>query len=173
MDGEGEAMTARMVRRHRTRSGGAGGLRLVVVIVFAALVVLVHHQTAGVTNAAPAPSAAPAASGTAHGMTHMAHTPGMAMPAGSAVLPAEHAVPGSDGARPAESRWDAPAHGPCPSAGMQHCATAGVDAVKLAPPPSSPAGRAPDSYAAVSHRLAAGVPQRAPPHLSLLSRLLI
>ncbi|MGP3968195.1 hypothetical protein [Streptomyces sp. 6N223] len=166
MDGEGEAMTARMVRWHRTRRGGARCLLRAVVIVFAALVVLVHHQIAGVANAAPAPSAAPAAHA-------VAHIPGMAMPAGSAALPAEHAAPGPDVARPAESWWDAPAHGPCPSVGMQHCAPAGVDAVQLAPPPSSPAERAPDSCAAVSHRLAAAVPQHAPPDLNVLSRLLI
>jgi hypothetical protein len=56
---------------------------------------------------------------------------------------------------------------------MQHCAPAGVDAVKLAPPPSSLAERAPDSYAVVSHRMAAAASQRAPPDPSVLSRLLI
>ncbi len=165
-------MTARTARCDRARSygGRVAGLRRAVVIVFAALVVLVHHQAADVAIATPSPSAVPATHG-------MGHTPGMAMPTGSAAPAQEHPEQEHSESRadapPAESRWDAPGHGPCTSASMQHCASAGVDAVKLTPPHSTPTGYAPDADAAVSHRMAAAASQRAPPDLSVLSRLLI
>lgn len=163
-------MTARTVRWSRSYGGRASGVRRAVVIVFAALVVLVHHETASVAMTAPdSSSSAVSAAPAMHGM---AHTPGMAMPTGSATTPAEHPASGSDASR-TETSVDAPAQGPCSSVSMQHCATASVDAVKLAPPSGSFAERSPDAHAVVSHRMAASVPQRSPPDLSVLSRLLI
>jgi hypothetical protein len=163
-------MAARTVRWSRSYEGRAGGLRRAAIILFAALVVLVHHQTASVAMKAPdsSPSAA-SAEPTMHGLVH---TPGMAMPAGSATTPVEHPASGAD-ASPTDTSVDPPAPGPCTGATMQHCATASVDAMKPAPPSGSLAERSPDTQAVVSHRMAASVPQRSPPDLSVLSRLLI
>ena len=56
----------------------------------------------------------------------------------------------------------------------QHCSAAGVDSVKLAPPHQSFAGCAPTLCArAAAGRLVPGTTGRAPPDLSVLSRLLL
>ncbi|MGP4112695.1 hypothetical protein ACTWP5_17520 [Streptomyces sp. 4N509B] len=170
MISEGEAMTAPTVRWSRSYGGHASGLRRAAIILVTALVVLVHHQTASVAMTAPDSSSSAASAAPA--MHGMAHTPGMSMPGGSATAPEEHPASGSDASR-AGTSVDAPAPGPCTGVSMQHCATASVDAMKLAPPSASFTERSPDSHAAVSHRMAASVPQRSPPDLSVLSRWLI
>jgi hypothetical protein len=167
VDDDGEAMTVRMARwplpqrGQPHRVGGVGRVHHAVVILLAALAVLVHHQGTSAAIAAPPSSAAPAMH---HGMAHTPHQHGLASP------DASHAHSGVSS--PAEGHEGGAA---CASGSAQHCATAiaSVVPVKLTMPPGSFAERAPDSYAAVSQRVASRMPPRAPPDLSVLSRLLI
>jgi hypothetical protein len=71
---------------------------------------------------------------------------------------------------------DAAAHssddGAC-AAGMQHCATASVDTMKLITPPQGYAERVPSPYGVVVGSVPSVVVGRAPPDLSVLSQLRI
>ncbi|MGW5611607.1 hypothetical protein ACWEWI_37210 [Streptomyces sp. NPDC003753] len=143
------------------RPGGPCGAalrwsRAVVIALVAALAVLVHHETAAaITHVPPVQSSA--------GMHHTA-TPAMSIhPGGNAALfsvTAPAAVHNDDGA--------------CSSTVMQHCSAAGVDSLKLAPPhqmaPGCPAAVHPG---AAPGRDVPGTTGRAPPDLSVLSRLLL
>ncbi|MGW3497959.1 hypothetical protein [Streptomyces sp. NPDC001020] len=134
--------------------------RAVVIALVVVLAVLVHHETVAPMTHVPSSRTVEAVGMT--GMDHGSVPPARSHSAAPAPL-ANAAAPvslGSDGA--------------CTGAGMQHCSAAGVDTVKLVPP-SEPAV---NHALAVPSRAAAGrdVPGtvgRAPPDLSLLSRLLL
>ncbi|MFI0731478.1 hypothetical protein ACH4S9_21185 [Streptomyces sp. NPDC021225] len=149
-------MTTAGTRRIRARGGAVRWTRVAVIALFAALVVLVHHETAAVS--------APAHATAMSGMPGMGHAPATATPLdatghGSAAWPAAP-VADSD-------------VGPCPGMAMQHCATAGVDVVKIAPPAELRVGVGRDTRAAPAGRDVPGTVSRAPPDLSVLSRLLL
>ncbi|WP_461031702.1 hypothetical protein [Streptomyces mayteni] len=124
-----------------------------------------HHQTAGAAGASSAPSVA-------------RDMPGMVHAASAMATPMAGHLPSSPGATTTDLPTNAATQGhhggpACSDVSVRHCSTASVDAVKLALPPGSFAPRAADSHAAVSALVVAGTPTRAPPDLSLLSRLLI
>ncbi|OIJ84671.1 hypothetical protein [Streptomyces colonosanans] len=135
--------------------------RVAAIALVAVLAVLVHHETA-----TP--------------MTHVQPSSRMVEAIGMAGM--DH---GS--APPARSRSDAPAllsgatapvavgpDGPCSGMAMQHCSAAGVDTVKLVPPAGLAVGHTPAAPSrAAAGRDIPGTVSRAPPDLSLLSRLLL
>ncbi|WP_326574866.1 hypothetical protein OG889_07420 [Streptomyces sp. NBC_00481] len=138
----------------------AGGAVAVLIAALVVLVVLVHHETAAITSAPP---------------RHAASSPhtGHAMPgttSSSAALPHGSAPVHTDGLDA-----PAPAHGAdgsaCADGGMQHCASATIEVSKLpVPPPGSPPPTAHPQQVQTG-RLLAGTVGRAPPDLSVLSRL--
>lgn len=143
------------------RSDGARGAVLrwtgsAIITLLAALALLVHHGTADVLTHVP-PARAMA------GMHHTApppksvHTSGNAMPL--AVTP------------PAAAHRD---DGACCATAGQHCSAAGVDGLKFGPPhqPCTGCAQAVHSGAA-GGRDVPGTTGRAPPDLSVLSRLLL
>ncbi|MGW1375541.1 hypothetical protein ACWD6P_14870 [Streptomyces sp. NPDC002446] len=133
----------------------AGG---VVLALLAALAVLIHHETAAIT-ASPPRSAAHAG----HAMPAMGH-PSPAPHAAAADHTDLHGTP-------------APAHGAdgsaCTDPGMQHCTTASVEVFQLDVPSQGHAAQPADPYRAGPGALPAGTVSRAPPDLSVLSRLRI
>lgn len=153
--------TGRTIAVRRSRSA--------VIVLLAALAVLIHHETAA---------------GTVTPVQHAIHS----MHVGHAMY-AGHAMPGTASSSaaavpqgPAADQTDtldapAPAHGvdgsACADPGMQHCTTAGVDTVKLAPPPPHHGRPAANPYQAKPGRSPAGTISRAPPDLSVLSQLRI
>ncbi|MFI0773311.1 hypothetical protein [Streptomyces sp. NPDC021212] len=137
----------------RARGGAVRWTRAAAVALLAALAVLLHHEVpssvhapamAGMARMAHAPSATTAADGGGHNDTAQASTP------------AAH----GDG-------------GLCSGTAMQHCSTAGVDAVKFVPPSEPWGGREGDTHATPTGRFVPGTVSRAPPDLSALSRLLL
>ncbi|MDW4907834.1 hypothetical protein RB628_21380 [Streptomyces sp. ADMS] len=134
-----------------------------VIALLAALAVLIHHETAAIT--APRVQHATPSTQAGHAMPGMASSSAAAVPQGPA---ADHT-----------DTLDAPApsHGvdgsACADPGMQHCTTASVDTVKLAPPPQRDGRQAASAYQAKPGRLPAGTISRAPPDLSVLSQLRI
>lgn len=148
------------------RPGGARGAalrwtRAVVITLMAALAVLVHHETAAAITHVP-PARAPGTSSIA-GMHHTdapatpVHTSGRSMPSGVTDPPTAYE---GDGA--------------CSGTVTQHCSAAGVDSMKLPPPHQPFTGCAPAlPPAAAADRDVPGTTGRAPPDLSVLSRLLV
>jgi hypothetical protein len=141
----------------RTAPGGAvRWARSAVIALCAALAVLVHHETAA------------AAVSTMHTAMHGMSVPGRAAssvdapPMGPSAGHAE--MLGADPAAPSSD------DGSCAS-DMQHCATAGVDTVKLPVPPPGRTERIPQPYGVVVGPVLPGVVGRAPPDLSVLSQL--
>ncbi|MFJ9870244.1 hypothetical protein [Streptomyces sp. NPDC101165] len=130
--------------------------RAAVIALMAALVVLVHHETpAAITHLSPA-----------RAMAGMGHT---ARPTLS-VHASDHAMP-SLATGPTAIHDDA---GACSGTVMQHCAVAGVDGTKLVPPHHASTGCAPAAPAGTAAgRDVPGTTGRAPPDLSVLSRLLL
>ena len=146
-------MTTAVSGRDRARGGAARWTRAVSVALLATLAVLLHHEI---------PSSAPATAMT--GMARMAHAP-------SATMSADRGGHNSTAQAPAPA-----AHGdggPCSGMPMQHCSTAGVDAVKFMPPSEPWGGRQGDAHATPTGRFVPGTVSRAPPDLSVLSRLLL
>ncbi|MDR3081553.1 MAG: hypothetical protein LBV60_11615 [Streptomyces sp.] len=137
-----------------------------VIALVAVLAVLVHHETA-----APAPHVPPSRTLEAVGMAGMT---GMAAMDHGSVPPAQtrsaaHALP-SRSAAPVAAGID----GACTGMAMQHCSAAGVDTVKPVPPAESTVGHTPAAPSrAAAGRDIPGTVGRAPPDLSLLSRLLL
>ncbi|MFE0250147.1 hypothetical protein [Streptomyces sp. NPDC059010] len=142
--------------------------RAAVITLVAALAVLVHHETAAaLTHVPPARASGPSSvAGMHNGVagTHntdapatLVHTGGHSMPPGVTDPTTAHE---GDGA--------------CPGSLMQHCSAAGVDSMKLPPPhqPSTGSASALPPGAAVG-RDVPGTAGRAPPDLSVLSRLLL
>jgi hypothetical protein len=151
------------------RLGGASSAvlrwtRAAVIALMAALAVLVHHETA-VAIAPVSPTVASDTSslaGMLHAaaMTHSVHTNG-------------HATsPGAPTTTTTTTTTDD--HGACSGTVIQHCSAAGVDSVKFVPPHHLSISCAPalPSRAAVG-RDVPGTTGRAPPDLSVLSRLLL
>ncbi|MFJ3305183.1 hypothetical protein ACIPSA_19075 [Streptomyces sp. NPDC086549] len=145
--------------RHRTygaRSAALRWTRAAVIALTAALAVLVHHETAAaITHLPPV--------GAMAGM-HDTATPTISVHTGG------HAVP-SAGTAPTAAHDDG---GACSGTAMQHCSAAGVDNMKLVPPHQPSTGCAPALCAgAAVGRDIPGSTGRAPPDLSVLSRLLL
>ena len=162
-------------RRIITRGGVPRRAWAAVLTLLAALAVLVHHDmpaTAmsampGMVHAAPHGTTAAAADGTGHAMPGSVTT-GRGM--------AEHAMTGPGAtAQAATSAFDHNADGACSGAGMQHCTSGAVGSPQLLAPPAAAPHAVPG--APVRGVLAGlglpGHPHRAPPDLSVLSRLLI
>ncbi|MEU9451496.1 hypothetical protein [Streptomyces sp. NPDC048277] len=154
-------MTTATDRQAGARGGAARCARAVVVALLAALAVLVHHDT---TSAVMPTHSTSAMAGTDH-MTAAAMTAAMtptAAPAvhGTALRTANTAMGGDGGA--------------CSGPGMQHCSAVNVGTATLLPPPAAVTAVRPDAFPAMSvQRDPTGTSYRAPPDLSVLSRLLI
>jgi hypothetical protein len=144
-------------RRGATPGAVLRWTRAAVIALVAALAVLVHHETA----AAMTPAAA-SETGSHAGMHHAAAPTTPVEPSGLAMMSGTTAPPAPD------------AGGTCSGTAMQHCSAAGVDTMKLAPPHRPFTGCAPGIRA--GHAVGRDVPgaaDRAPPDLSVLSRLLL
>ena len=155
-----QAMTAGEARRVRARSGAVRWTPAAVIALIAALAVLVHHETAAGAVARTPASAASVMSG----MPGMGSLPSMTMP----MDPAGHETAPRAGTPVTDS-----ADGACSGMAMQHCSTANVDTVKLVPPSEPGLGRDDTSNGPPSGRYVPGTVSRAPPDLSVLSRLLL
>lgn len=152
------------------RGGPARWAYAAVVVLGAALALLVHH---GVTAAPVAVSSSSLHASSLHA-TPLHATPGHAVP--GAVAPPHTMMTTGAGAertraRPVGPAVDSAGDGACAATGTQHCSTASVDTLKLPPPPRCRAEQAPCPHRAVTGRKAARTIGRAPPDLSVLSRL--
>ncbi|MEU8969217.1 DUF6153 family protein [Streptomyces monashensis] len=138
-------MTAATYRRISPRGSASRWTWAVVVALLAALAVLVHHDAVG------------------------AVTPTTAM---SAMSGTDHAASTARAAGPA---MDHDGGGACSDPAMQHCSSGDVGTPRLLAPPSALAHTVQGpSVPGVPHgRSPSGVSHRAPPDLSVLSRLLI
>ncbi|MFR9793377.1 hypothetical protein ACL07V_32690 [Streptomyces sp. MB22_4] len=154
-------MTYRRTGSHR---GAARRSWAAVLALLAAFVVLVHHDM-GAAPAAPATamSAMPGTEHAAHGMSAMPGT--------------QHAAHGMTGPDTAAltSAMDHDAGGACSGADMQHCTSGAVGSPQWLAPPTvrTPAVPGAPGHGVLAGRGLPGNPHRAPPDLSVLSRLLI
>ncbi|MFJ9706053.1 hypothetical protein [Streptomyces sp. NPDC101234] len=149
-------MTTATDRQAGPRGGAARCARAVVVALLAALAVLVHHDT---TSAVVPAHSMTAMAGMDH--TSAAMTPSAASAAHGTVLKAGNMAMGDDG-------------GACSGPGMQHCSAGDVGTAKLLPPPAAVTVVRSDAFPSMSARRdPTGTAYRAPPALSVLSRLLI
>ncbi|MFE3495094.1 hypothetical protein [Streptomyces sp. NPDC059175] len=155
---------------HRPGGACAAALRwtrTAVIALVATLAVLVHHETAAaVTHASPSgtPGASGASGTSSMAGIHHAATAATSVSTGGRTLPpgviAPTAAHDDDGA--------------CSGAAMQHCAAAGVDSLKPTPPCRLSTGCVPAlPTGAAGGQAAPGTTGRAPPDLSVLSRLLL
>lgn len=161
--------------------GAVRCVRAAVVALLAAVAVLVHHESAG-PMAVPGPSAVMSAmhgmgvthdgmgamrgAGAAHGMSHVSPPVG----ATTTTVTTTVTATGDVGAGLPAGRGDST----CASAGTGHCSAASLGTVQLVPPPADPrAGPADAAHGVGAAHSPHGVAHRAPPDLSLLSRLLI
>ncbi|GHC47253.1 hypothetical protein ACFYN9_09085 [Streptomyces collinus] len=136
----------------------AGGA---VIALLAALAVLIHHETAAVTDA-PAQHATHS--------THIGHAmPGMASSSAAAARQVSDLTHADGFSTPA------PAHGvgggTCAVPGMQHCTAGNVEVLKLPMPPQGTPVQSADPYQTEPGPRPVGTVGRAPPDLSVLSRL--
>ncbi|MGV9849575.1 hypothetical protein ACWDWU_12475 [Streptomyces sp. NPDC003442] len=175
-------MTTAGAGRDRARGGAGRWAWFAVVALCAAFAVLLHHET----NAAVSPSMRATAMS---GMARMVHVPSATMPAHEGMPPhrgmpahggmsAHEGLSAHEGGRDDTARASAPAaahgdDGPCSGMGVQHCSAAGIDVVKHMPPSEPWAGREGDVHAVPAGRSVPGSVSRAPPDLSVLSRLLL
>ncbi|WP_413102821.1 hypothetical protein [Streptomyces sp. Inha503] len=150
-------MTTAGAGRDRSRGGAGRWMWVAAVALFAAFAVLVHHET----SAAVSP---PVRATGMSGMARMVHAP-------SATVSAHPG--GHDDTARASAPAAHGADGPCSGMGGQHCSAAGIDVVKLMPPSESWADREGDVHAIPAGRPVPGTVSRAPPDLSVLSRLLL
>jgi hypothetical protein len=162
-------MTTATHRRGAAHGAVPRWTRAAVVALVAVLALLVHHETAAtVTHVPPAAVAHVPPAGAAG-------TGGMADPRPTAV-PATSVHPGGHAA-PAGVTVPAAAHddeGACSGTTAQHCSAAGVDGLKFPlPHQPSPGGAAAVLPGAAAGRDVPGATGRAPPDLSVLSRLLL
>lgn len=164
-------MTTAGAGRGRARGGAGRWVWGAAVALFAAFAVLLHHET----NAAVSPSMrATEMSGMARmdmsGMGRMVHAP-------PATMSAHGGTSAHGGGHDDTARASAPAahgdEGPCSGTGAQHCSAAGVDVVKHLPPSETWVAREGDVHAIPAGRPVPGAVSRAPPDLSVLSRLLL
>ncbi|MEV8056611.1 hypothetical protein AB0P37_08795 [Streptomyces antimycoticus] len=156
-------MTTAGAGRDRARGGAGRRAWGAVLALFAAFAVLLHHET----NAAVSPSVRAT---DMSGMAHRVHAPPAAM-SGHGGMAAHQ------GGHDDTARASAPvAHGddgPCSGMGVQHCSAAGIDVVTHLPPSEPWVGREGDVHAIPAGRPVPGTVSRAPPDLSVLSRLLL
>ncbi|OIK28293.1 DUF6153 family protein [Streptomyces malaysiense] len=141
-------------RRIGSRGGVARHAWAAVLALLAAFAVLVHHDlVAAPAASATAMSAMPATDRTAHRMSGRDLTE-------TEVL---------------NSAVDHDTGGACSGAGMQHCASGAVGSPQWLDPPTAPAHavRPAPPRGVLAGRGLPGNPHRAPPDLSVLSRLLI
>ncbi|MFG2935913.1 hypothetical protein [Streptomyces sp. NPDC048282] len=149
-------MTTATDRRAGLRGSAARCARAVVVALLAALAVLVHHDTTSVVMPDHSMSAM---AGMDH--TSVAMTPTAAPAAHDTVLKTANTAMGDEG-------------GACSGPGMQHCSAGDVGTAKLLPPPAAATVVRSDAFPSMSaQRDPTGTSYRAPPDLSVLSRLLI
>jgi hypothetical protein len=134
------------------------------------LAVLVHHETAATVTHVPPPGASAAS-----GLAGMHHSPASALPPPVTHPPVTHPQPNGRTASPGVTTPAATDdRGACSGTAAQHCSAAGVDSVQLAPPHQSVLSRAPAVRpGAAVGRDVPGTTGRAPPDLSVLSRLLL
>ncbi|MEU2775472.1 hypothetical protein ABZ646_21645 [Streptomyces sp. NPDC007162] len=149
-------MTTATDRRAGPRRSAARCVRAVVGALLAALAVLVHHDTTPAVMPAHSMSAM---AGTDHASAAM--TPTAASAAHGTVLKAAYTAMGDEG-------------GACSGPGMQHCSAGDVGTAKLLPQPAAVIVVRSGAFPSVSaQRDPTGTSYRAPPDLSVLSRLLI
>ncbi|MER6123939.1 hypothetical protein ABT173_15030 [Streptomyces sp. NPDC001795] len=149
-------MTTARDRRAGFRGSAVRCAWTVVVALLAALAVLIHHDT----TSAPAPAMS--------AMADMDHT-SAAMPMTTTAASAGHGT-----AFQAANMAMDDHSGACSGPAMQHCSAGDVGTTKLAPPPATAhVGRSDASYGVLAGRGLPGASHRAPPDLSVLSRLLI
>lgn len=129
-----------------------------VLAVCAALVVLVHHETAAftVSSMPMAPSTRVAAPEMAHGSASAAHG---------------HTRADSPDNRAAAAMVHRDGEGACGAMGGQHCSTASLSTLSLAPPPSGAGSSIAQPPPVVGSALPPRTIGRAPPDLSVLSCL--
>lgn len=151
-------MTTATDRRAGPRGSAVRCARAVVVALLAALAVLIHHDTMSAAMPARAMSAMADMDHSSASMTMM--TTAVAAGHGTALHAANMAMDDDSGA--------------CSGPAMQHCSAGDVGTAKLAPPPAAAhVGRADASPGVLSGHGLPGTSHRAPPDLSVLSRLLI
>lgn len=130
-----------------------------IVALLAALAVLVHHDTTSVAMPAPAASSM----GTMPGMNH-----------GLAAVTQIQPSSGHEATVRDTNTSTGNGSGPCSGPVMEHCSAGDIGSVKIAPSPAVPHT---DMYAVAAGSPVGhgppGRPYRAPPDLSVLSRLLI
>jgi hypothetical protein len=153
-----KAMTAATYRRISPRGSASRWTRAVVVALLAALAVLVHHDTVGAVTPTTAMSAM---SGTDHAVSASVRT---------TARTGHH-----EAARAAVPAMDHDGGGACSGPATQHCSSGDVGTPRLLAPPSALTHTVQGpSVPGVPHgRSRSGVSHRAPPDLSVLSRLLI
>ncbi|MFD8840506.1 DUF6153 family protein [Streptomyces griseofuscus] len=140
-------------RRTGSRGGAARRSRAAVLALLAAFVVLVHHDLG------PAPAAPATAMSAMPGTDHTGHR-----------------MTGQDMAAEAlTSAMDHDTGGACSGADMQHCTSGAVGSPQWLDPPTVPTHtvQAAPPRGVLAGRGLPGNPHRAPPDLSLLSRLLV
>jgi hypothetical protein len=158
-------MTTATDRRARTRGGAVRCTRAVVIALLAAFAILIHHDTTSAAMPARAMSAMA-------GMDHPSATLAMTTSAASTGQGAWAASAGHGTALQA-THTAMDDSGACPGPAMQHCSSGDVTAAKLTPPPAAAhIGWSDTPYGVVTGQ-GLGMSHRAPPDLSLLSRLLI
>ncbi|MFJ9011618.1 hypothetical protein [Streptomyces canus] len=133
-----------------------------VVALLAALAVLVHHDTMSPATPNPALSATSTMPGMDHGSAAMTDMTEATASAGhDAAFQVTGMVMGDDG-------------GACSGMAMQHCSAGDIGTAKFAPPPAvTHVDRDEATYGVPAGHGPRGEPDRAPPDLSVLSRLLI
>lgn len=152
----------------RTVRSGGGTVRWVygvLIALCAALAVLVHHETAAMG------ASSMRASWPVMDTVSMSAVAASSMPSGAH---AGHVMPDEG----TSISWQSPSPntadaGGCAAPGMQHCSTASVDSVQLAVPAENEFSPLVDLREATAARAPAGVIERAPPDLSVLSQLRI
>ncbi|ALV33092.1 hypothetical protein [Streptomyces sp. CdTB01] len=153
----------------RTARGGGTTVRWVYgvfIALCAALAVLVHHETAAM-GASPVMSVSSA-------MDTSSMSAAMAPSSMPSTAHAGH-VMADEGTSLAwqPSSPNTADTGGCAAPGMQHCATASVDSAQLAVPAENEFSPLVDLRYVAAGRAPAGVVERAPPDLSVLSQLRI
>ncbi|MEU6497237.1 hypothetical protein [Streptomyces sp. NPDC046984] len=150
-------MTTALHRRSESPAGATRWTCAVIIALVAAFAVLVHHD---------APSTTPSGSAsTTSGMSGMSHT-STGMTSATMVMDDEAprvAAPPMDGD-----------HSGCSGLITGHCSSASINTWQLVPPPAAPFAAPTDGLCGdFAGHVPPGTAPRAPPDLSVLSRLLI
>jgi len=155
-----KAMTAATYRRISPRGSALRWTWAAVVALLAALAVLIHHDAVGAATPATAMRAMPG----------MDHTMSMSVSVQTIAQTRHDGV--TQAATPA---MDHDGGGACSGPAMQHCSSGNVGTPRLLVPPTALAHAVQDSPVPgiLLGRSPSGISHRAPPDLSVLSRLLI